>query len=216
MKTGKAIIFDLDGVLVDTEPIKFKAYQAAFKKAFGILIEDLPDRIGLKRVEAIPIFLEKYHLNNNKNADVNSIASQIKSEYSKILGESITEICGAKEFVQRVSSSYKTGIGTSSDRNSYETIRKRLTWFNLLDVVLTKEDVTFSKPNPEIYLKCARLLNVNPANCIVIEDSHAGIQAAKNAGMKCIAITTTTKKNSLVKADIIVNEFKEISDILLT
>ncbi len=101
----------------------------------------------------------------------------------------------------------KIGLGTSAPRYKVNIILNNLGFQRIFSAVVVAEEVKKGKPNPEIYLKVAKKLKLQPKECIVVEDAPNGVKAAKNAGMKCIAITTTHKESELIKADKIIESF---------
>jgi HAD superfamily hydrolase (TIGR01509 family) len=119
---------------------------------------------------------------------------------------------GLKKLLATLSrTNYKIGLGTSAPSYKTKIVLETLGIKEFFNSIVTAEEVRQGKPNPEIYLKVAKKLNVKPKECIVIEDAPKGIEAAKNAGMKCIAIPTTHKKAELKNADKIINSFNKLT-----
>jgi HAD superfamily hydrolase (TIGR01509 family) len=115
----------------------------------------------------------------------------------------------AVSLVRRVAKKYRTGIGTSSSHEEIDIVLRRLKIRRCFDVILGREDVRFHKPHPEIYLKLARKLRVSPGECVVVEDSVYGVEAAKRAGMKCVAVLNSFPASKLRKADLIVKSLND-------
>lgn len=104
----------------------------------------------------------------------------------------------------------KTALATSSRRMKMQMVMEKLNFLQYFDEIVTGEEVYNSKPSPDIFIRAAEKLKLAPRECIVIEDAASGVTAAKSAGMKCIAITTTHTKNQLEHADLVIDTFKEL------
>ena len=89
-------------------------------------------------------------------------------------------------------------------------IFKRINIKDFFNVIITADDTDKGKPNPEIFLKAAEKLNIAPADALVFEDAKYGVEAAKNGAMKCIAITSTNKKEKLHQADLIIDKYSDL------
>ncbi len=206
----RAVIFDMDGVLVNTEPLKFRAYQEVFKNRFDIVLQDDPRRLGMHEIPAVEFFLKKYEL----DGDVAEIVREKRQAYYRILDKvPFAMFSGATELLAklRADGGLLIDLATSSDRRSAAIIFKRFDLEKYFDLVLTQEDIEKKKPDPEIYLKSASGLKINPEECVVVEDSEVGVEAAKKAGMKCIAVTFTTSRNRLGRADLVIDELKQLT-----
>jgi beta-phosphoglucomutase-like phosphatase (HAD superfamily) len=108
-----------------------------------------------------------------------------------------------------------TAIGSSSVLENIKTVIDITKLESYFDIIITGADVKRGKPDPEVFLKCAERLNIPPQRCVVFEDAHVGIQAAKSAGMIAIAVTTTHPRNTFHQADAIVDSLAEITIDLL-
>lgn len=107
---------------------------------------------------------------------------------------------------------YLLALASSNNRKIVDSIMDRFDLSKYIKVSISGEDVLKGKPNPEIFLKAAKKLDVKPSNCVVIEDAFAGVQAAKAAGMKCIGYKNLNSgKQDLSDADLIVESFSELS-----
>jgi HAD superfamily hydrolase (TIGR01509 family) len=106
----------------------------------------------------------------------------------------------------------KLGIASSSHRNLIEYILRRLNIVRLFDFVVSAEDIANSKPNPEIFLRSARGLSVEPVECLVVEDAKLGVEAAKNAGMRVVGYRNPNSGDQdLSRADMIIDDFAKLS-----
>jgi beta-phosphoglucomutase-like phosphatase (HAD superfamily) len=109
------------------------------------------------------------------------------------------------------SASIKMGVAKSARRRYLDFVMSQLQVRRYFSAVLTAQDVVRGKPDPEIYLGCDQQLQIDPRECVVIEDTVSGIKSGQAVGMKVIAITTTHRKDELEVADLIVSSFKELS-----
>jgi beta-phosphoglucomutase family hydrolase len=207
----KAVIFDLDGVISDTQ--KYHAQvEAKLLKECGINLkakEIIKKYAGTSDRENFEKIFKEYKKPLKKVKEI------LDKKYEILIGMlrgKIQPISGVIKFIKDLKDhSFKLGVASSARKKSVEFILSELKIKDDLDAIVTGEEVKFSKPNPEIYLKTAKLLNVSPKECLVIEDAVSGIRAAKAAGMKCLAITTTYLRAELNEADEIIDSFHQIT-----
>ena len=204
-----AVIFDLDGTVVSDED----EWGLAFKKVLHKLgVQEnsaYPHIGGIGIEENWPIFIKKYNIRTDKNVD--ELTLETKTEFEKLIGK-IELKKGFETFVEELrDSGIKTALATSSSWSIVEKIVESLGIEGYFDCVTTGEEVVFKKPDPEIFKIAADKLDVMPANCLVFEDSKAGVTAAHEAGMKVVAMFRDERhKNELRKADLLVKNFEEV------
>lgn len=212
----KAIIFDLDGTILDNEA----AYGAAFKavlESLGAKVQaNHPHQAGIGVQENWPILLSKYHLKTDQTLKTLTQATQ--NQYLKHASQ-IRLAAGVLELISRLKAEgWQIALATS---NAWWLVEKELEQFNLedkFDTVTTIEEVANNKPAPDLFLETAKKLDTDPQNCVVVEDSVAGIKAAKTAGMKSIAITSSYHSQAdfqTASADLVVPSFSAITPKLL-
>ncbi len=209
----ETLIFDMDGVIIDNVEL-FKRADAEFLKRYEKIYdqEKVPLLLaGATLREGTALLKEKYNIQSD---DIDALTAErqslLKTEYLTYLNY----ITGFEDFYNRViAAGFKTCIATSSDDHLLELATKRLGLDKKFgENIFKASDVGgASKPNPAIYLYAAEKMNTDPNKCFVIEDAPKGIQAAKNAGMFCIGITTTFIKDRLSNADTVVNLYDEVS-----
>ncbi|MCU0784697.1 MAG: HAD family phosphatase [Verrucomicrobia bacterium] len=204
------IIFDADGVVVDSEKIWDEA-QTEFSRRHGIPYERAklkPLLAGRSQAEAIEILKVEYGL----SGDAQSLAGERMALVKRGFEEGVEFMSGFREFFQRIRSDYQTCIATSMPEELLAIIDGRLGLSKLFGgQIYSLIAVGYrSKPNPDIFLHAAKQLGAEPANCLVIEDAPHGVEAARRAGMKCVGLTTTFDRQTLSRADCVVDSFAEI------
>ncbi len=213
MKEIKAntVIFDMDGVIIDSIPLHKKTYSEIFKKMNVPFSIEKFDEINGRHIEdAFNYIKENYGGNFNVNKAVKK-----KKEKNIEISKKAHLMKGTKKLIKILADkNFNLILATSATKKEAENVFKRFNLNQYFDCVITGEDVEHSKPNPEIFVSCIKKLNLNKKNSVVIEDSPKGIKAAKKAGMKCIALTSTHKKTQLNEADAVVENLNEISSIL--
>lgn len=186
----KGIIFDLDGVLVSTDMFHFEAWKRLAGE-IGIDNYDIEDNVlqrGISRMDSLEVLLRKsektYTLEEKER-----LADRKNQYYQELLSGSEADILlpGAMKTLNLLRrKKVKVAVGSSS-KNALQIISKtKIDAY--IDGCVCGLDITFSKPNPEVFLKAAAKIGVEPAKCLVIEDAAAGIEAGKRAGMKTLAV----------------------------
>jgi len=200
----KAVIFDMDGTLVDTKKIHLDAWQKVFEKHGYILPrKTINDFFG---VLDYYVFRRFFTTHNIKDDPKDWCDERRKLTLQRMKNAKLFP--GAKALLNCIPKEVKVALGTSSTRKEMLAILNKNYLNRHFKVVMTKEDVKHHKPNPELYLKIARKLKVKPKDCIVVEDSIAGVEAAKRAGMFCVAVLTSFPASKLKQADLRVRNLK--------
>ncbi|MEU7886315.1 HAD-IA family hydrolase [Microbispora bryophytorum] len=200
----EAALFDLDGTLVNTE-LRSRALWRMFLDDRGITCDETLLRrvMGRRGVDVVPEVLP--------GMDPEVAMEEIRSYYDHPDLPGIVPVPGAAELVSRVAAhGAPLALVTSAQR--WWAV-ERLTEIGVVEVVRTivsAEDVTVGKPDPSGYLLAAGLLDVDPATCVVFEDSLAGIAAARAAGMACVAVATTHHPDELSHADLVIPDMSGI------
>lgn len=205
----QAVIFDMDGVIADTEPLKFQAYQSVFQDEYGVKlpVEDVAWR-GMKEQAVIAYWFNKLNLVGNPQK---LIEAKRAAYYSLLMAGKITAVPGVIEFIKCLESLGKLrAVATSSSRKEAVAVLDGLQLINLFDQIKTRDDVQEMKPDPEVYLRVASALEVHPSKCIVFEDSESGVSAAKAADMFCVGVLTSFSRESLRFADVTINDFLDL------
>lgn len=205
-----AVIFDLDGTVLADEDEYCKAFCAVLSK-LGVEKQDQCPHVPGIGVEANwELFIKKLKVETDKS--VSELARETQKEYLKTLNE-VTLKKGFEAFVKSLRR--KKVFTTLATSNSWDVVDKIFKEFEIdkyFDCVTTIEEVAFAKPDPGIFIVCAQKMGVDPGECVVIEDSKAGVEAAHAAGMKVVALARDKKqKGALKSADLVVKDFTGLS-----
>jgi beta-phosphoglucomutase family hydrolase len=204
-----AVIWDMDGVIADTAPYHFSAWQEIFgKRGVKFTERDFRHSFGRRNDTIIRNTLGEQIAQD----EIEAIAREKEATFRRIIGQKIKPIPGAVALLQSLKQNgVKMAIASSTPIENIRLITGSLGIANCFQAIVTGHDVTEGKPSPQVFLMAAQKLGVKPENCVVIEDAVAGVTAAKRAGMHCVAVTTTHSKQSLKGADLIVKTLEEIS-----
>lgn len=190
----KAVIFDMDGLMVDSEPLQYQAFNAVFRGIGRKFPQEDNDRlyIGLSDIDQARDIVTRYDL----PLIPEEVVKRKQVEYRKLISQVITPQPGLMELLRKLHElKYKKGIASSSGIEEIEYVIKGLNIGKLIDVYCSAEEVRQGKPRPDIYLLAANKLGVSPSDCLVLEDAPNGVKAAKAAGMMVFAIPGRATKN---------------------
>lgn len=201
-----ALIFDVDGVIADTEALNARASVLTFQQLYGVTVQpdDFQPFIGRGDERYVEGVAEKYGVTIDTQAAVDRRAENF---FTLLRNQPLPAAPGVLEIVKaaRCNPEVKLAIATSGQKAKQfpviEGAGLKLEWF---DAVITGEDVDRKKPDPQIYLRAAERLAVPPDHCVVFEDAPAGVAAAKAAGMACVAVLTSAPAKELQAADLVV------------
>jgi HAD superfamily hydrolase (TIGR01509 family) len=208
---SRAVIFDLDGVLVDSEPLHVEAWKVLFARhGIAVTDEEYAHGIGMLDADWIRYLFER----RGRAADPEWWQDAKRGIYRDILARSVRPFPGVVGLVRRLRPEFRLAVASNSWRENIETVAEALGLRDCFDVLTGKEDVARAKPHPDAYLTTAARLGVPPAACTVIEDSDLGVRAAKAAGMACIGVTNTLPAERLASADLIVASLADPAPIL--
>jgi len=204
----QAVIFDMDGVIIDSEPyqsLAFKEVLAGY--GLGPFQEAIVQTPGVTTERNWEAFKERYGISDS----VETLSSRSRAAYVRLISGRIQARPGALELISSLKQAdYRLALASSSIA-SVKVVVESLKLESQFDVILRGSDVIRHKPDPEIFLLAAQKLGVDPAACVVIEDSAAGVQAAKRAGMKCIATpTASTLDQDVSPADLTLPSLTQI------
>ena len=207
----KAVIFDMDGVLVDSQPYHFKADIDTMAE-YGVIKDQkfYESFAGTLTADRMRTLKEMFGL----DVPVEEMTIKRENMILDIMGkEGIKPVSGIPEFLRSIKEKgLTTAVASSSDYKLINLILDRLKIAKYFDSVTSGSDVKRGKPSPDVFLLAAERIGIEPAECLVVEDSENGVKAAKAAGMKALGyINPTSGKQDLSLADFITDDFKKIS-----
>lgn len=204
-KIYKTALFDFDGVVVDTEPI----YDIFWNEAAGRYGLDIPNFAAVIKGTTLPHILKTYFA--DRTEDFRQLVAEESMAYEKDMP--LPPMPGSIEFLHVLKEhGVRIGLVTSSDDMKVKRAFRMLQLDHLFDCVVTADRISRGKPDPMCYLLAASDLQVDPANCLVFEDSFAGIQAGTEAGMRVIGLSTTNSEESLKdKVHQVIPDFRNVS-----
>ncbi len=211
MLPAEALIFDMDGLLLDTETLYVKAFQKVVAP-FGhvVVLETYADWVG--RQVTYDDFQALYPCPLTEE----EAFSQMRTEFARLVEEELALMPGVLDFLDGAGARYPKAIASSTRK---PTIEQHLRQAGLLDrfqVIVSGRDVPRGKPAPDVYLAAAEQLGVAPERCVVFEDSHHGIAGGHAAGMRTVAIPTElTAMRDFSLADLIVKRLDEVTAVWL-
>ena len=208
----KAFIFDLDGVIVFTDKFHYQAWKKMADEMGIYFDETINNRLrGVSRAESLEIILERYEgepLSAEKKAE---LMEQKNNTYRELLAP-MTPADVSDEVRETLKTLRERGcklaIGSSSKNAKF--ILEKVELLNAFDAISDGNNITHSKPDPEVFLKAGEFLGEDPANCVVVEDAYAGIDAAKAAGMTAVGLGDAF---GYEKTDVKIEHFAQLLDV---
>jgi len=210
----KGVIFDMDGVLVDSEPaIAEAAIRALAKYGVKAVRSDFTPFVGAGEDRFIGGVAEKHGL-----AYTTNMKAETYDVYDEIIGEYIRLYDNAADCVAKIKSAgYITALASAADRRKVEAnLRAACIPAELFEVLLTGEDVKNKKPDPDIYILAGKRIGLSPSECVVIEDAVNGVKAAKAAGMAAVGVLSAFSAETLIEAgaDYIIKDISGLPEFL--
>ncbi len=198
----QAILFDMDGVLVDSEEYIFEAAKLMFAE-HGVKVHphDALPFVGTGENS----YISGIGRANGFEVDIERDKARTYQIYAEITRGKLSSLPGTKSFIRQCKQKgLKLAVASSADRVKIEiNLREIGLPVDTFDVIVSGEDVERKKPFPDIYILAAKKMGIQPEECLVVEDAVSGVKAAKAAGAKCLALTTSFTADKLTEADII-------------
>ncbi|MGD9344875.1 MAG: HAD family phosphatase [Candidatus Aminicenantes bacterium] len=203
-----AVIFDMDGVIVNNMPYHRKAWAEFFERHNPpMILEDFIQHMGKSNEDLLTILFGK----NITGDEIRSLGEEKEALYREIYAPEVSPLPGFVDFLRSLKDNHvKTAVATAAPKINLDFLLEHIDVRDDFDVLIDDSEVNKGKPDPEIYLKAAERLKSTPKFCLVFEDSSAGIQAAIRAGMKVIGVATTHPPEKMHEAEIVINDFTEI------
>jgi len=208
----KAIIFDMDGVIIDSMPYHFLAWYEALRP-YGVRVScfDVYSKEGEKWSKTLKDLFIQSGIKPSPKL-LNEVFSRRQKIFKKLFKRFI--FSQAKELLFSLNErGYALGLVTGTPKNEVNTMLPHEV-ISKFRVIVAGDQVKRGKPYPDPYLKAARLFGFKPGECLVVENAPLGIKSAKNAGMFCLAVTTSLPKVYLKEADLIIDKLQEILNLL--
>lgn len=208
----EAVLFDFDGVVLDTSDQLFQGYKKIFDRYNAKYTEkDFNEIYGLKTKE----HFKKIFLDNNikiSNTEVNELVTERDEYYRELCSKNLKALPGVNNLLKELKNNgLKVGLASSSSKGNLNFLLPKIGLYTYFDQIIAGTDVSNGKPNPEIYLKTCERLEVNPSDCVGIEDTEIGVNALKNASIKSIVVTLTNRRQyNFSKADLVIRSLEEI------
>ena len=205
----KAVIFDMDGVLIDSEPLHFKGSRKVLKKFGNELTWDVYKKcIGTTMKKSMEIYIKEFKL----DVPVDELMKLCDNAFVEEVKKNCVAKEGAYSLLKCLVGRITIALASSANESQIDMILKGLKIKQYFSIIISGEHFEESKPDPRVYIETAKNLQVNPRECIVIEDSEAGLHAAKDAGMKCVIVRTAyTKDSDMSRADHIIDSLNDFN-----
>ena len=219
----RAVIFDFNGIIVDDEPIHFRLFQKVLGEEGIVLTEEAyyARYLGFDDRGAFSAGFRE----NGRPLDDSKLHRLIERKaayYQDAIREQVVIFPGVKNLVASLDGILPLAVASGALRQEIGTILQTAGLLDHFDAIVSAEDVTRGKPEPEIFLKALAALNapqknspIESADCVVIEDSKEGVRGARRAGMKCLAVTNSHPADLLGEADVVVESLEEVTLPLL-
>ena len=213
MKQFQAVIFDMDGVIVNSEPL----HERAFREVFGEIGHsrdhgiDFPAYYGKSDLVVWLDFIARH----NPSQPLQELLARKEQKFVALLQREDSIFKGVPGLLERMSARYPIALASGSRHTTINAVLGLGELRRAFLAVVSSEDVARGKPAPDIFLRAAHLLNIPPDDCCVIEDSPAGVEAALSAGMEVIAITNSFPPEKLSRATRVVGTYHDIERSLL-
>ena len=211
----KGIIFDMDGVLTDSEPLNEEVTRTVLKEKYNIIDSVILSNNfrGVRSKDQFDILKSTF----NVNGTFEDYMDFKKEIHARLHNGKEFLFSDSKKVLEELKENYKLALCTSSIRPTMEKMLKKMD-LNIFETIITGDLLKSGKPNPECYIKSINGLKLQPNQCVIIEDAINGVKAAKASGAYCIAVLGSFSKKELIDAgaDIVINNIKDLTqDIIL-
>lgn len=205
----KGVIFDMDGVLVDNRDVHIEAFRQLFTQ-YGLTFdrEKFMPSFGMTNDQIFkwqaPELLKRF--------SIEQLSREKEERYRSLFEKAIAPTAGLVDFLKGLKQrGIRIAVGSSGGMANVEFVLSRCHIAEYFDAIANGDMITRGKPDPEVYLLAAQLLGLDPHECVVCEDAPVGIQAARAAGMKVVALATTFPREKLTDYDLIIDDFTQLT-----
>lgn len=210
------VIFDMDGLLIDSEPLWYQASNEVFQR-FGVQLtpKQYATSTGLRTKEFIEWWFGQFNISMEQAEVTEKYITSLVMEKISSGGKTMPGV--AHVFNYFIGRNYKIGLASSSDMALIEVVVDKLGIRNYLQAIESAENLPFGKPHPQVYLNCAQALQSDPGRCICFEDSFHGMIAAKAARMKCVVVPSAQECQhpKFGAADLRLSSLNNFNELLL-
>lgn len=208
----KAVIFDMNGIIIDDEHIHELAFKETVKPfKINLSHEDYLECCAGKTDKA---GYEKISARFSNTLPISKLLEDKATFYLQLFPKHKKTYVGVIELIHKLANTYTLALTSSSSRTEVDLITKEFKIDKLFKVTISADEVKTGKPDPEPYLITCKLLNIKPQHSVVIEDSKSGVKSAKSAGCYCIGVTTTHNADELDGVDFVTNSFDKIEGLI--
>ncbi|MCJ7667901.1 MAG: HAD family phosphatase [Anaerolineae bacterium] len=209
MSEAKGVIWDLDGVIVDTATFHFEAWRKSLEEmGLPFSQEEFALIFGRRNRDIIAEVVGE----TLSTEEMERISARKESLFREALRGNIRALPGVLFWLEELQRrGYRQALATSAPQENMEMMVGSLGIEGFFDKIVLADKVSAGKPDPEIFLFAAKALELSPARCVVIEDAVAGVKAAKRAGMRCIALATSHPRTALAEADMVVDSLNDLA-----
>ncbi len=212
-----AVIFDMDGVIIDSEPLHYRVDNMIFDRlGISLSYEERKSFVGIDNMRMWRWIKEKCNLHETVD-DLIELSDQTRNSFFRD-NDTLKPVAGTVELIRELKEKgIKTALASSSSGELIEIILGRLGIINDFDIIISGDSVTRGKPEPDIFLMALDQIGEAREKCVVIEDSENGINGAKSAGIFCIAYRNpNSREQNLEKADIIIDSFSDMTSVFIS
>ena len=209
----KAFIFDMDGVIIDSEPLHERASRLVF--AHFKLDYDESNFSAFKGQTDRAIVTHILSENGSLDFGVDEVLEMKRQTYAGLIDE-LQPIHGVISFLHRIEGAFRLALTTSASRRNKELAFQKFHLHSFFEVVITSNDISKPKPDPEPYVVTTERLKLAPAECVVIEDSTNGVMSAVGAGCTVVGITTSFDRAALLKAGahVVIDSYEQLAELI--
>lgn len=212
----RAIVFDFDGVLADSEPVHLGAYQAVLT-AFGIALsrdEYYRDYLGFDDVGAFEA-IGRARSQHWTRRQIDALVAQKTTVFDEMIVSGGMLYPGAAACIERLAGEFPLGVASGALRHEIETVLRSSRLDRHIKFIVASGDTPRSKPAPDPYVRAAELHGIPASACVAIEDSRWGLESARAAGLRCVGITHTYGASELQMADVVIDSLDEFTADLI-
>lgn len=216
----RAIVFDFDGIIADTEPLHYEAFLRIVQRDYNVTFtyEDyLRDYVGFDDRDGFREIVKRASDSTTLDSDtLLKLIADKADAFETIVNEGVESIAGVLDFIPQASAALAIAIASGAGRADIDVINKKLQLADTFSVIVSADDVARSKPDPETYRNAVAQLasdlpDLQPDQCLAIEDTVAGIESAREAGLHTLGMTTTTNEAALHRAHRVVKNFEGLT-----